>query len=203
MSVNRSLLRSPYRFFLAAAALAALMCMFPVYVDAPVQSAVHRQEGEADEADAGERTGLAAGADLSERTQSHAYLHRTTTYAPCGHSVQRREALPAPLVGLSRAAIEAEIGSVLPGARITGFSAQEVDVALAMDIPCPLHWVLIAGENGKLQVRQNLTGDALKTVRQTDIEQALLDEATRGELFEGLVFDDVQALEGYLESLSS
>ncbi|MBR2943206.1 MAG: hypothetical protein IKB82_07395 [Clostridia bacterium] len=192
------LLRSPYRFLIAAAALAAFMCMFPVYVDAPVQSAVYHGE------EAGKpQAGLAAGADLTVRTQSHAYLHRTTTYLPCGHSVQRRETLPAALAGLSRAALEQEMGDVLPGARITGFSAQEVDVAIGLDMPCPLHWVLIAGENGRLQVQRNLTGEKLETVRQTDIEQALLDETTRGDLLEGLVFDDVQALEGYLESLSS
>jgi len=203
MSVNRSLLRSPYRFFLAAAALAALMCMFPVYVDAPVQSAVHRQEGEADETDAGERTGLAAGADLSERTQSHAYLHRTTTYAPCGHSVQRREKLPAQLVGLTRAALESALPGVIPGAAVTGFSQDEVDIALSADIPCPLHWVLRTGENGMLQVLQNRNGEALSVVRETDVGAACAGEQETAALLEGKIFDDVQALEGYLESISS
>ena len=62
------------------------------------------------------------GADLSERTAADGYLHRTLYYAPCGHSVQRREALPAQLTGLSRQALEKEIGSVIPGAAVTGFS---------------------------------------------------------------------------------
>ena len=185
---------SPYRFLLAAAVLAAVFCLIPSGGDVPNAPETTVQQ---------EAAGVAAGADLSVRTQQGAYLHRTMTYAPCGHSVQRREALPQALVGLSHAALEAQIGQVVPGAKVTGFGAQEVDVALKMDMPCPLHWVLRAGEDGHLQVCQNRTGDALETVRSTEIETASLDEQAREEALAGIVFDDVQALEGYLESLSS
>lgn len=214
---------SPYRFFLAAAVLAAILCLFPVKVDAPeepqtmlaseatVPPPAAAQELEGFPAAQGLPAGqdrpaaqeLPAGADLSERTAAGCFLHRTLYYAPCGHSVQRREELPAQLVGMSRALLEKEISSVIPGAAVTGFSSSEVDIALSADIPCPLHWVLRGGEDGKLAVLQNRNGETLEVVRATDVplEQAPQDD--QAQLRAGRIFDDVQALEGYLESLSS
>ena len=203
---------SPYRFLIAAAVLAAILCLFPVKVDAPeepqtmlaseatVPPPSAAQEGAQGFPAAQE---LPAGADLSERTAAGCFLHRTLYYAPCGHSVQRREELPAQLVGMSRALLEQEIGSVIPGAAVTGFSSSEVDISLSTDIPCPLHWVLRGGEDGKLAVLQNRSGETLEVVRTTDVplEQAPQDD--QAQLREGRIFDDVQALEGYLESLSS
>ena len=214
---------SPYRFFLAAAVLAAILCLFPVKVDAPEEpqtmlaseatvpppAAAQEPEGfpAAQGLPAGQdrpaAQGLPAGADLSERTAAGCFLHRTLYYAPCGHSVQRREELPAQLVGMSRALLEKEISGVIPGAAVTGFSSSEVDIALSADIPCPLHWVLRGGEDGKLAVLQNRNGETLEVVRATDVplEQAPQDD--QAQLRAGRIFDDVQALEGYLESLSS
>lgn len=205
--VKRFLTSSPYRFFLAAAVLAVVLCITPMQADAPME-APSEAPSEASSAQAqaggnGDHGGVPAGADLSERTQQSAYLHRTMTYLPCGHSVQRREPLPSALVGLSRAALEGEIERVLPGAAITGYSAQEVDVAMDISMPCPLHWMLDIGEDGCLRVMKNLTGEAMETVRNTGIAQVLLPEEIRRQLLEGMMFDDVQALEGYLESLNS
>lgn len=206
----------PYRFLIAAGVLAALLCLFPAKVDAPQDT---QREGET-VASVGEQLapvdtalpqgtkapmlpGLPAGADLSERTGSGCYLHRTLYYAPCGHSVQRRERLPAQLVGLSRQALEAQITEVMPGAAVTGFSASEVDIALSTDIPCPLHWVLRAGEDGMLCVMQNVSGEGMEVVRRADIPISEVPEGDRAALVQGKMFDDVQAMEGYLESLSS
>lgn len=197
---------SPYRFFVIAAVLAALFSMLPTQADAPdgermLAGAPERAE-EKEAGHAAQQSGVPAGADLSERTQEGAYLHRTLRYV-CGHSVQRREALPAQLIGLSHAALEAEIGAVIPEGQITGFSTEEVDVAQQMAIPCPLHWVLQLGENGKLEVLQNMTGEALKVVRTTEADTELITNEQRQALLEGVVFEDTQALEGYMESLTS
>ena len=70
-------------------------------------------------------------------------------------------------------------------------------------LPCPLHWVLRGGEDGLLAVWQNTTGEALSVVRKTDIPVTAAAEEEQDELRDGRMFDDVQALEGYLESLSS
>ena len=143
------------------------------------------------------------GADLSERTAADGYLHRTLYYAPCGHSVQRREKLPANLTGLSRGALEAAMDSVIPGAAVTGFSSAEVDIAQSVNIPCPLHWVLRGGEDGMLLVLQNRNGESLEAVRETDVPSARAGQEQQEALLQGMIFDDVQALEGYLESISS
>lgn len=195
------ILRSPYRFLIAAAVLAAILCLLPMRADAPGQQ--QQQPVQTAQQEEALGPGLPAGADLSERTSLESYLHRTLYYAPCGHSVQRREKMPAALAGLTREAFEAGLGGVIPGATVTGFSGNEVDISVKMDIPCPLHWVLRSGENGRLEVLQNTSGEALEVVRQTDIELTRVAQAEQAALMEGRVFDDVQALEGYLESLSS
>ena len=193
-------MHSPYRFLLAAGLIAALLCLFPVKVDAPQEpSALH----------AGATfvpppaLDAPAHADLSEKTAEGCSLHRTLYYAPCGHSVQRREKLPARLCGLTRRALESEIGGVIEGAAVTGFSASEVDIAQSLPIPCPLHWVLMSGEDGMLSVMQNRMGETLEVVRRTDVPLSQAAQEEQAALAEGKVFDDVQALEGYLESLSS
>lgn len=188
-----------YRYLLIIVLVAALLCLMPARgADAP-----NEKKPQTAAAQSVESAEAPAGADLSTQTNRETYLHRTLYYAPCGHSVQRREKLPAQLVGLTRGALEKEIGGLYENAAVTGFSAGEVDITTRMDMPCPLHWVLRGGEDGLLAVWQNTTGEALSVVRKTDIPVTAAAEEEQDELRDGRMFDDVQALEGYLESLSS
>lgn len=188
-----------YRYLLIIVLVAALLCLMPARgADAP-----NEKKPQTAAAQSVESAEAPAGADLSAQTNRETYLHRTMYYAPCGHSVQRREKLPAQLVGLTRGALEKEIGGLYENAAVTGFSAGEVDITTRMDMPCPLHWVLRGGEDGLLAVWQNTTGEALSVVRKTDIPVTAAAEEEQDELRDGRMFDDVQALEGYLESLSS
>lgn len=188
-----------YRYLLIIVLVAALLCLMPARgADAPNEK--KPQTAAAQNVESAEAP---AGADLSAQTNRETYLHRTLYYAPCGHSVQRREKLPAQLVGLTRGVLEKEIGGLYENAAVTGFSAGEVDITTRMDMPCPLHWVLRGGEDGLLAVWQNTTGEALSVVRKTDIPVTAAAEEEQDELRDGRMFDDVQALEGYLESLSS
>lgn len=188
-----------YRYLLIIVLVAALLCLMPARgADAP-----NEKKPQTAAAQSVESAEAPAGADLSAQTNRETYLHRTLYYAPCGHSVQRREKLPAQLVGLTRSALEKEIGGLYENAAVTGFSAGEVDITTRMDMPCPLHWVLRGGEDGLLAVWQNTTGEALNVVRKTDIPVTAAAEEEQDELRDGRMFDDVQALEGYLESLSS
>lgn len=188
-----------YRYLLIIVLVAALLCLMPARgADAP-----NEKKPQTAAAQSVESAEAPAGADLSAQTNRETYLHRTLYYAPCGHSVQRREKLPAQLVGLTRGALEKEIGGLYENAAVTGFSAGEVDITTRMDMPCPLHWVLQGGEDGLLGVWQNTTGEALSVVRKTDIPVTAAAEEEQDELRDGRMFDDVQALEGYLESLSS
>ena len=193
---------SPYRFFAVAAILAALFSLLPTQADAPVEGAQYLAQEQENEQEKYTDLGVPAGADVSDTTQAGTYLHRTMRYM-CGHSVQRREELPAQLRGLTHAALEKDIERVIPDAKVTGFSVQEVDIAQAMEIPCPLHWVLRLGENGRLQVLQNMTGETLEVIREAEVERQALGTDTLQELLAGVTFDDVQALEGYMESLNS
>lgn len=188
-----------YRYLLIIVLVAALLCLMPARgADAP-----NEKKPQTAAAQSVESAEAPAGADLSAQTNRETYLHRTLYYAPCGHSVQRREKLPAQLVGLTRGVLEKEIGGLYENAAVTGFSAGEVDITTRMDMPCPLHWVLRGGEDGVLAVWQNTTGEALSVVRKTDIPVTAAAEEEQDELCDGRMFDDVQALEGYLESLSS
>ena len=188
-----------YRYLLIIVVVAALLCLMPARgADAP-----NEKKPQTAAAQSVESAEAPAGADLSAQTNRETYLHRTLYYAPCGHSVQRREKLSAQLVGLTRGALEKEIGGLYENAAVTGFSAGEVDITTRMDMPCPLHWVLRGGEDGLLAVWQNTTGEALSVVRKTDIPVTAAAEEEQDELRDGRMFDDVQALEGYLESLSS
>lgn len=188
-----------YRYLLIIVLVAALLCLMP----ARGANAPNEKKPQTAAAQSVESAEAPAGADLSAQTNRETYLHRTLYYAPCGHSVQRREKLPAQLVGLTRGALEKEIGGLYENAAVTGFSAGEVDITTRMDMPCPLHWVLRGGEDGLLAVWQNTTGEALSVVRKTDIPVTAAAEEEQDELRDGRMFDDVQALEGYLESLSS
>ena len=188
-----------YRYLLIIVLVAALLCLMPARgADAP-----NEKKPQTAAVQSVESAEAPAGADLSAQTNRETYLHRTLYYAPCGHSVQRREKLPAQLVGLTRGVLEKEIGGLYENAAVTGFSAGEVDITTRMDMPCPLHWVLRGGEDGLLAVWQNTTGEALSVVRKTDIPVTAAAEEEQDELRDGRMFDDVQALEGYLESLSS
>lgn len=188
-----------YRYLLIIVLVAALLCLMPARgADVP-----NEKKPQIAAAQSVESAEAPAGADLSAQTKRETYLHRTLYYAPCGHSVQRREKLPAQLVGLTRSVLEKEIGGLYENAAVTGFSAGEVDITTRMDMPCPLHWVLQGGEDGLLAVWQNTTGEALNVVRKTDIPVTAAAEEEQDELRDGRMFDDVQALEGYLESLSS
>lgn len=188
-----------YRYLLIIVLVAALLCLMPARgADAP-----NEKKPQTAAVQSVESAEAPAGADLSAQTNRETYLHRTLYYAPCGHSVQRREKLPAQLVGLTRGVLEKEIGGLYENAAVTGFSAGELDITTRMDMPCPLHWVLRGGEDGLLAVWQNTTGEALSVVRKTDIPVTAAAEEEQDELRDGRMFDDVQALEGYLESLSS
>ena len=143
-----------YRYLLIIVLVAALLCLMPARgADAP-----NEKKPQTAAAQSVESAEAPAGADLSAQTNRETYLHRTLYYAPCGHSVQRREKLPAQLVGLTRGALEKEIGGLYENAAVTGFSAGEVDITTRMYMPCPLHWVLRGGEDGLLAVWQNTTG---------------------------------------------
>ena len=111
-----------YRYLLIIVLVAALLCLMPARgADAP-----NEKKPQTAAAQSVESAEAPAGADLSAQTNRETYLHRTLYYAPCGHSVQRREKLPAQLVGLTRGALEKEIGGLYESAAVTGYSVRRM-----------------------------------------------------------------------------
>lgn len=141
------------------------------------------------------QTGSDPASTLSEKCQ----VVQNITYAPCGHAMTRRQALPPELVGKNRQAAQAAYEPF----RITGFSAEEIEMEQALDMFCPEHMVLMPNESGVLCIFQNRYGDALALIRELEIRLAELPDSYQEELRPGKGFNSLEELESWLESIES
>lgn len=121
------------------------------------------------------------------------------TYSPCGHDLTRRQALPAELVGKTRADLEAAYDAW----QVTSFSAQEVTMEQSLSMYCPQHMILMPDDSGMLCVFQNKYGDALALVEALDLPISDLPDAYQEELRPGKGFDTQAELNQWLESVES
>ena len=142
-----------------------------------------------------QEAGSAPSSVLSEKCQ----VVQTLTYAPCGHAITRRQALPPELVGKTRE----DAAYVYESFRITGFSAEEIEMEQALDMFCPEHVVLMPNESGILCIFENRYGDALALVRELETRLADLPDSYQEELRPGKGFDSLAELESWLESIES
>ena len=123
-------------------------------------------------------------------------LRFVTQYTRCGHHTTRiQSASPAP--NGDRLAVQYAGWSL--AATVEGFTlSREIDQL------CPEH-ILARLEDGALHLYRNETGGSslrnFKTL--TDPISEIQHESIRRELVEGVVFDSAEALEDYLESVSS
>lgn len=139
------------------------------------------------------------GADQTTLLRADCQLIQHLTYAPCGHELTRRMALPEELVGHDRAALEAAYDLW----QVTAFSPGEVSMAQHAELYCPEHLVLMADEDGLLCVWQNRYGDAYALVRALELPLTDLAEDVQDTLRQGVSFDDESAVSAYLESIES
>lgn len=121
------------------------------------------------------------------------------TYAPCQHSLVRRQTLPAELAGKTLT----ELSAAYENWQVTGFSPAEVTMERQLDIFCPQHTVLLPDEGGMLCVWQNKYGDALALVKELGAAVSELPEDVQDEVRRGKGFDTQEALEKWLESVES
>lgn len=121
------------------------------------------------------------------------------TFAPCGHEITRREALPDDLVGKTRADLE----SAYDLWRITSFETHEVSMEQQLSMYCPEHIVLMPDDSGLLCVWQNTYGDALSLLRELQIPVSDFDDETQTLLRAGMGFDSSEALSSWLENAES
>ena len=132
---------------------------------------------------------------LSESCSVVQQLH----YSRCGHSITRRQTLPAELAGRSRADAEAAYEQY----RVTSYASDEIRMERTLDMYCADHLVLMADEAGMLCVFENRYGDALALVQETDIRLSALPASCQEEILPGKAFDTLEDVENWLESVES
>ena len=139
------------------------------------------------------------GADTAVTLAETCQLVQHLTYAPCGHELTRRQALPPELVGQGRAALEAAYDLW----QVTSFAPEEVVMAQALPMYCPEHVILMPDESGMLCVFKNRYGDALAMVRELNIPLSELPDDLQEDLRSGKGFDTEEDLDLWLESNES
>ncbi|MDD3412191.1 MAG: hypothetical protein PHY12_15405 [Eubacteriales bacterium] len=126
-------------------------------------------------------------------------LVQTLSYTRCEHTVTRRVAAPPELTGKT---LE-DVKPLYDAWQITSFAPREIGMSQRPDLYCPDHYVLMSGEDGRLNVFQNKYGDALALVSELDAQLSALPAAMQEEARAGIGFDTLEALEQWLESAES
>lgn len=161
------------------AGLAAAILLLPGDADAPPAQAA----------------GNAQTVTLSEGSE----LLQTLTYTRCDHVVTRRVTAPVELYGKT---LE-EVAALYPEWQISEFAANLVKMEQRPDLFCPDHMVLMPDGAGYLCVYENQYGDALKLVRELDIEVSSLPAAVQEEVLMGVGFSTAEELDMWLEGVES
>lgn len=121
------------------------------------------------------------------------------SYTPCGHSITRRMDIPTELVGKQLGDVEAAYDLY----RVTSFLPNEITMEQELNMFCAKHVVLLPDESGFLCVFQNKYGDALALLDSLELPISDLPESIQEEIRKGKGFDDLAALEQWLESVES
>jgi len=137
--------------------------------------------------------------DAAQTLAADCRIVQYLTFAPCGHQLTRRQALPAELAGQTREALTAAYDTW----QVTSFAASEVVMEQALDMYCPEHVVLMPDESGLLCIWQNKYGDALALLKELGTAVSELPDSVQDEVRQGKGFDSQEALEKWLESVES
>ena len=140
-----------------------------------------------------------ASLDAAQGLNADCAVVQQMTYSPCGHSVTRRQALPAELAGKQRSDLERAYDAW----QVTAFSPTEVAMVRTLDMYCPQHVVLMPDESGMLCIWQNRYGDALALVKELGAAVGEMPDSVQDEVRQGKGFDTQEALEKWLESAES
>lgn len=137
--------------------------------------------------------------DDSQALAGTCAITQQMTYAPCGHRVTRRIALPQELAGRTRS----DLAAAYPDWQVTAFSPEAVEMERTFAICCPQHIVLLPDEGGMLCAWQNRYGDALSLVKALGEPVGDMPDDVQEELRRGKLFDSLGALEKWLEGAGS
>ena len=137
--------------------------------------------------------------DPQMTTAADCQLIQHMTYAPCGHSLTRRQVIPTELAGQNREALS----SAYDAWKITSFASAEVVMEQTLSLYCPEHVVLMPDEGGMLCIFQNKYGDALALVKELDLLLSELPDDVQQTVRQGKGFASIEELEKWLEGADS
>jgi len=137
--------------------------------------------------------------DPQMTTAADCQLIQHMTYAPCGHSLTRRQVIPTELAGQNREALS----SAYDAWKITSFASAEVVMEQTLSLYCPEHVVLMPDEGGMLCIFQNKYGDALALVKELDLLLSELPDSVQQAVRQGKGFATIEELEKWLEGADS
>ena len=140
-----------------------------------------------------------AGGESSVTLSADCAVVQHITYAPCGHDLTRRQALPPELAGKTRADLEAAYDAW----QVTSFSSTEVAMEQNLDMYCPEHMILMPDDSGMLCIFQNKYGDALALVEALDLPLTELPDSYQEEIRPGKGFSTQDDLAQWLEAADS
>lgn len=154
----------------------------------------------------GEKQSGARGESVTLDASGHAVtaaencvLLQTYRFAPCGHQVTRRVKLPGELAGCGFDDVQQHYDLWT----VDTFSAELVSMSREEKIYCPMHLVLMPDEAGQVCVFKNVYGDGMAFERETDYAMDRFDEENQKKLFQGVGFDDEDALNRWLSQHAS
>lgn len=120
------------------------------------------------------------------------------TFLLCGGHTEQRQETGGPLVGLNKTQIEEKYSD----AKVLELTNKRAVIERELERYCPKHVVLFLDDDGRLSISQTDEADLEKeniTTLTYDISH--LQEEELSKLEEGLVFDNLQEINAYLEGI--
>ena len=134
----------------------------------------------------------AAESSLSAGTDCH--LLQIMAFSRCGHSVQRRVALPREMTGSGLTQIQERYDQW----QIEEFQSNRIVMTREIALFCPMHKVLMADEAGQIVLAENLYGDGMAVIRVYEDMLNRFGEQEQNQLLLGMGFDSLEEAEEWL-----
>lgn len=131
-------------------------------------------------------------------TTTNTRLIFKTLYSECGHTVLERQAISNRMTGLTRS----QILQHYPDWEIESFQGQEVVFYRRMEGACPGHY-LLKEQDGYITIYRTGEEGELELIRMTDIVVSILRFRDQQRLRDGILLDDMEEVNRYLEDLGS
>ena len=119
---------------------------------------------------------------------------QTMRFLRCGHSVTRRTEAGARNEGLAFG----EMREKYADWELRDFSGASVTMEKELDLFCPLHYVLTAGDSGEIVLSVNRYGDGMAVEKTYDTVLNQVSEEKREQIIYGIGFDSPEEAEAWL-----